>query len=175
MKIYKLLLGMLCTTVFIVVTPMLFAKLGWISPLLSKSWLALLITGGGLIIKFLVADLAGGEFLWHKYGYDNCILAFGSFLTSLVLQLNSDKDLFPGLSSVSPVSFSQFSGNPAGARQIQLFILFFISLLATLLTARLSAAIKEKNTPRKDVLAAINAVVGVLLLSVYVAILVSKG
>jgi hypothetical protein len=175
MKIHKLLLGILCTSVLVVLVPIAFARIGWIQPLVSKSWLVLLITGGGLVLKALVGDVASGEFLWHKYGYDNCILSFGSALTAVVLQLSSKTDLFPGLSSVSPLNFSAFTQNPVAAREIQLFVFFFVALIATLLTARISNAIREHGTLGKDYLALTNAVVGVILLSIFVMILVSKG
>jgi hypothetical protein len=176
MKIHKLLLGILCTCLLVSLGPFALARLGLINPISNKSWLVLLLTGGGLLLKALVGDVASGEFLWHKYGYDNCILTFGSCLTALVLQLTSKSDLFPGLSTVPllrgiPADVS----DPAHARDIQLFVFFFVVLIATLLTAKISGAIRESGTVGKSWLAAINWVVGLFIFGVYLLVLLTKA
>jgi hypothetical protein len=102
MKTWKLVTGAIITCAVIGLSPYLFQWLGWVRPLQQNAWVVLLVTGFGLLLKLYIADRASdGEFLFYKFGYDNCIVSFGAILTALSLQLQSDHDLFPSLSSVT--------------------------------------------------------------------------
>jgi hypothetical protein len=59
-------------------------------PLQTHAWMVLPIAGFGLLIKMYIADRAAdGEFLFYKFGYDNCTVTFGAVLTAFALQLQT--------------------------------------------------------------------------------------
>src|SRR6266853_6997780 len=95
MNIYKLLGGVLLMNVLVVGAPYIL-----VPSLTEKAWLILIVTTVGLTVKCVVGDVVAGEFLFHKFGYDNCVMTFGAALTAVALQLAAGTDLFPGLSSV---------------------------------------------------------------------------
>lgn len=176
MNIYKLLLGVLITILLVVVAPYGAVHLGLMAPLADKAWLVLLVTAGGLIIKSLVGDVVAGEFLFYKFGYDNCVMTLGAVLTALALQLVATVDLFPGLGKVALLSsLPAFSSDPIANRSTHLFTLLVFALLGTLLTGRIAAAIKHDNAHGQDFLSLLNSLVGALLLATYVLVLVTKG
>jgi hypothetical protein len=176
MNIYKLLLGLLAITAIALGGPYAASHAGWMPSLNSAAWLVLLITSVGLSVKCLVGDVVAGEFLFHKFGYDNCIMTFGAVLTAACLQLISKTDLFPGVDTIALLKDLPMMGkDPVARRSVQLFVLLLISLVATLLTARVSAAIKHDGAKAPDALAFLNFVVGAILLGTYVLILIVKG
>lgn len=176
MNIYKLLSGMAITLTLVVVAPHVAVRLGWMPPLADKAWLILLVTALGLVIKSIVGDVVAGEFLFYKFGYDNCVMTLGAVLTALALQLAATTDLFPGLSNVAVLnSMPELSPDPIANRSTQLFVLLLVALLGTLLTARIAAAIKHEKARGQSFLALLNSVVGVSLLALYVLVLITKG
>jgi hypothetical protein len=176
MGIYKLLGGMLITILLVVVAPYAAARLGYMSPLADKAWLILLVTACGLVVKSIVGDIVADEFLYYKFGYDNCVMTLGAVLTALALQLVSTVDLFPGINNVAGLnSLPTLSSDPIANRATQLFVLLLVALLGTLLTGRIAAAIKQKKARGPDLLAFLNSVIGAALLGLYVLILITKG
>lgn len=176
MNIYKLLIGMAITILLVVVAPYMAAHFGLMSPLADKGWLVLLVTACGLIIKSLVGDVVAGEFLFYKFGYDNCVMTLGAVLTALAIQLVATVDLFPGLKNVAVLkSVPALSSDPIANRSTQLFVLLLIALVGTLLSGKIAAAIKHENPRGKPFLSLLNSVIGVVLLGLYVLVLVTKG
>jgi hypothetical protein len=176
MNIYKLLSGILITILLVVVAPYLAVRAGWMAPIADKAWLILLVTAGGLIVKSVIGDVVAGEFLFYKFGYDNCVMTLGAVLTALALQLVSTIDLFPGLTKVAILgSLPPLSSDPIANRSTQLFLLLLIALLATLLTGRIAAAIKREKASGPDFLSLLNSVIGAFVLSLYVLVLITKG
>lgn len=176
MGIHKLLLGVLLIVGIALGGPYAASSAGYMPPLNSVAWLILLITCGGLAVKCIVGDVVAGEFLFHKFGYDNCIMTFGAVLTAACLQLISKTDLFPGVDAIVLLKdLPPIGTDPAARRSLQLFVLLLISLVATLLTARVSAAIKHDGAKAPNLLALFNSVVGAGLLGAYVLILIAKG
>lgn len=175
MNIYKLLGGLLLTVLVVGIGPYFAAHLGLINPLADNAWLILLVTVVGLSCKSLVSDVVSGEFLFHKFGYDNCVMCFGATLTALGLQLGSKADLFQGLSSVGLLARLSISADPNVNRSLQLFVFLLCALLGTLLTASISGAIKKNQAKGEDFLSLLNSVIGTTLLAVYVLILITKG
>ncbi|WP_211704993.1 hypothetical protein [Paraburkholderia domus] len=174
MKTFKLLAGIVITVVAMASLPYIFARLGWNLPLNQKAWLILGFTAGGLVVKTLVGDFAGGEFAFHKFGYDNCVMTFGAALTAVALQLNSSIDLFPGLDHVTP--FSLVGGTDvASSRKTQLFIVLFTALVTMLITAKISNSIKNGSVNVRGLWALLNTIIGLAVLGFYVLILVCKG
>ena len=167
MDIYKLLVGLGITVASVILAPLVASDLGYMPQLNDKGILILLVAAGGLIIKSLIGDIVAGEFLFYKFGYDNCVLTFGAVLTGLALQLVSDGDLFPGLANISPL-------NIIPSRSAQLLLLLVFSLMGTLIAARVAAAIRHQNPQGQGFLALLNSVIGVALLGVYVLVLISK-
>ena len=176
MNIYKLLAGILLTIFLVEAGPHIAVKFGLISPLKDKAWLILLITASSLAIKSLISDVVAGEFLFHKFGYDNCLVSFSATLTALGLQLASKDDLFTGLSTFVlladiPAPFPE----PAANRSLQLFVFLLLALTGTLLTAAISGAIKRKQAKGQDFLSLFNSIIGAALLALYVVILITKS
>lgn len=174
-NIYKFLFGVLVTILLLVFFPKIFMELGWIPELIPEYWLILLLTGMGLLVKMFVSDSIDGNFQFQKFGYDNSIIAFGGVLTSLVLQFTSDFDYYPGL-DLSPLKIiNNFSEKVLLVRQIQLVIVFFIALIAILLTAKISRSYNDEKTKGKNFLAFLNSIIGSLALGLYVYILILKN
>jgi len=166
----KFTLGLVVTFLAIVASPSLLQKLGWIGPLHKNATIIILLAAGGLLLKLFFADIAAdGEFLFHKNGFDNCIVVFGAILTAVALQLQSDVDLFPGLATVP------FLSALGSSRSIQLFFLFVVALIASVGTARIAGAIKRAKTEPRRLGAFSSYVIGVVMLAIYVLILISKG
>jgi hypothetical protein len=176
MNVYKLLVGIALTIILVVVAPIFANHLGLISPLADKAWLILLVTACGLIIKSIVGDVVAGEFLFYKFGYDNCVMAFGAILTALALQLVSKTDVFPGMKSVAGLkSIPNILNDDSANRCLQLFVFLLFALVGTLVTGRVASEIKAKRAKGEDFLSLFNSAVGIFLLGVYVLILVTKG
>jgi hypothetical protein len=176
MNIYKVLLGVLLVLVIALGGPYAAAQAGYMPALNNVAWLILLITSIGLSVKCLVGDVVAGEFLFHKFGYDNCIMTFGAVLTAASLQLVSKTDLFPGVDTVALLKdLPPIGKDPVARRSVQLFVLLLVSLVATLVTAKVSAAIKHDGAKAPDALAFLNTIIGAGLLGTYVLVLISKG
>jgi hypothetical protein len=175
-NIYKLLGGVLLSILLVGAGPYVAAHFGLLGPLADKAWLILFFTGAGLVFKCLVNDTVAGEFMFHKFGYENCVMMFGATLTALGLQLASEADLFPGLSSFALVAMlPTVLPGPGANRSFQLFVFFVVALVFTLLTAKISRAIKQEKAKGANFLALLNTLIGLLLLAFYVLILITKG
>ncbi|HBC3960245.1 hypothetical protein ACJO11_23945 [Vibrio parahaemolyticus] len=174
-NIYKLLAGIMMTILLMVVFPMLASKLGWMDPLADKAPLILMVATLGLVIKSLIGDVVAGEFLFYKFGYDNCVLTFGSILTAFSLQLTSSVDHFPSLDNIAIIKhMTFFATEPISQRLCQFFSLLLISLVSMILTGKLAAALKHDNPDGKYFLSFISSVLGAALLGVYVLVLITK-
>jgi hypothetical protein len=99
-KTFKLIGGIIAAVLITVPGPYALSYLQLIPQLNDHAWQVLAVAAISLVLKVLVGDVASGEFLWYKFGYDNCILTFGAVLTALALQLATTKDLFPGLDAI---------------------------------------------------------------------------
>jgi len=168
METWKLITGAIITCAVLGLSPFLFQRLGWVRPLQQNAWIVVLVTGFGLLVKLYIADRASdGEFLFYKFGYDNCIVSFGAILTALSLQLQSDKDLFPGLSSVTALA--------AFPRNVRLFLLLLAALVTSLATAHIAGDIKKNKLDDRSVWSFANAIIGTGMLGTYVLVLITKG
>ena len=176
MNIYKLLGGVFLTALLFIPLPYLAAHYGLLAPLADKAVLILVVTTVGLVVKTIIGDVVAGEFLFYKFGYDNCVMTFGALLTAVGLQILSNVDLFPGMTSVIFLkSFPVFGLGEAADRSIQLFLFLLLALAGTLLTGAISAAIKKNTAKGKDFLSLLNSIIGLLLLGLYVLLLTTKG
>jgi hypothetical protein len=178
-NIWKVLVGVVITIVLVAFAPHFAASLGLIAPIAQNAWLILLVTAVGLSLKALLSDVAAGEFLFYKFGYDNCVMTFGAALTALALQLlelEKKHDLFPGLNAVVGLkSLPTLSSDPASNRSIQLAVFLLIVLVLTVLTAKIAAAIKHDNPGGQGLLSFLNSLIGTVVLGAYVLMLVTKG
>jgi hypothetical protein len=131
----------------------------------------------GLLVKSLIGDWVAGEFLFYKFGYDNCVMTFGALLTAFCLQiLSPGKDLFSGMDAVIGFrSIPKVLSDASMNRCIQLLVFLLVALLTTLLTGRIAAEIKAKRAKGESFLAFMSTLIGLSELSLYVLILVSKG
>jgi hypothetical protein len=176
MNIYKLLGGVVLTGLLFIPAPILAAHFGLLAPLADKAVLILIVTTVGLVVKAIIGDVVAGEFLFHKFGYDNCVMTFGALLTALALQLVSTIDLFPGLSSVVFLrDIPTLSSDPVANRSAQLLVFLLVALAGTLITGAISAAIKKSIAKGPDFLSSVNSGIGLFLLGLYVLLLVTKG
>jgi hypothetical protein len=169
-NIYKLLGGIGVTIFMVAGAPLLVTRAGLMTPLPPHAWFILFVTGAGLVVKAVFGDVAAGEFLFYKFGYDNCVMAFGATLTALALQVESKDDLFPG---IDPMFHAL--GDPFVNRSAEILIFLIVALVATVLTGRIASAIKNEKARGANVLSLFNTFVGVGLLGIYVIMLVSRG
>lgn len=175
-NIYKMVGGVALTIALVVVVPLLASEFNIISALAENAKFVLLITSIGLVIKAVMADRVAGEFLFYKFGYDNCVVAFGALLTALALQILSSVDLFPGMKDIALLNItSGLYSSPLSQRLAQLLILFLVSLAAMIVTGHIAAEIKQDKAAAPNLLSLFNSVVGTSLLGVYVLILITKG
>lgn len=173
-NIYKLIGGVVIEILVISSAPYVAQHFGMIK-LSDNAWIILVVTASSLIFKALVGDVVAEDFLYHKFGYDNCIMSFGTVISTLGLQLTSDKDLFKGFSI-----FTQYHTDPAFNRCIELFILLLVTLVATMFTAKISSAIKRSQTNKtklkgENLLSLVNFIIGTSLLGLYVLLLITKS
>jgi hypothetical protein len=174
-NIYKLLAGIMITILLMVIFPLIAAQLGWMDPLADKAPLILMVATVGLVIKSLIGDVVAGEFLFYKFGYDNCVLTFGALLTAFALQLTSTVDHFPGLDNIAIIKHMTFvASDPISQRLCQLFSLLFLALVSMIFTGKLAAAIKHDNPDGKNFLSFLSSVLGAVLLGIYVLVLITK-
>jgi hypothetical protein len=169
-NIYKLLGGIVLTIFMVAGAPWLAARAGFVTPLPPHAWFILFVTGAGLVVKAVLGDVAAGEFLFYKFGYDNCVMAFGAALTALALQVESKDDLFPGL---DPMFHAL--GDPFPNRSTEILVFLILTLVATMITGRIASAIKNEKARGATALSLFNAFVGVGLLGIYVIMLVTRG
>lgn len=174
--IWKLLGAVLVTAALAIGAAYALEALHWIGPLQPKAWWMLLVVTLGLLFKLLFGDLATGEFKYYKHGYDLCVLTMGSAMASLCLQLQSELNLFPGLSAVVPENLAlALSDEPVSQVRFLLFLVFLASCFCALLTAKVARAIKDGNSRGNGGLAVVNFCLGSAMLGGYVLILITKG
>lgn len=176
MKIWKLILAVAVNCALFITTPFLLEWLGLVAPLTPKAGWILGITVVGLVLKILFGDLASGGFEYHRHGYDFCIVTLGAALSSISVQLTTDRDLFPGLSGLSALLRINLVTKEVITQRIFLLVAILLaSCILALLTARISSAIREGNAQFPNLLSLLNFVLGVGLFGVYVLILITKG
>jgi hypothetical protein len=165
---YKLFYAIVITVTLMVALPHILEYLGWIGGMKEKSWFILLIVGTGIVIKYLVNDTANGEFLFHKSGYDNCLITFAAMLTALSLQVTSQTDLFPGLAEFTPLAIIP-------SRIGQIAFLLLLSLAASMVTARTIRSIEDGSTLERGIRSLTSTIIGLIMFSIYILMLVSRG
>ncbi|MCP5133686.1 MAG: hypothetical protein H6976_08795 [Gammaproteobacteria bacterium] len=176
MDIWKLIGALVITTALTIGGAYAFSWLGWIADLQPKAWLILLVSTLGILFKLLFGDLATGEFQYHKHGYDLCVLSMGATMSSLSLQLVTDINLFSGIQSTSPILLAKtFTNDAIQQSRVLLFTVFLFASFSTLLTARVSKAIRFDSTKGKNILSLLNFSIGAAMLGWYVLILVARG
>lgn len=164
------------TVVLVIVAPPVLARYELMAAVSAKAWFILTVVTVFLVLKSVLGDLVAGEFLFHKFGYDNCVMTFGATLTAFALQLVAGTDLFPGLSSVVLLrDVPQVWTDPGANRSLQLFVLLALALTITLLTGAISAAINKGKAKGPAFLSLLNTALGLFLLGLYVLVLVTKG
>lgn len=174
--IWKLLFAIFINFVLIMGVPYILSDLGLIYPLTSNSWVILLITGITISMKTILGDFISGEFMYHKHGYDFCIVALGTSMSGLSLQILADKSLFPGLQHAPFISF--VSQNITSAENVAIAYLSFIliiSIFATLLTARISKSINHDSPRFPDLLSILNFSIGSGIIGMYLLLIITKG
>jgi len=164
----KLFFAIMLTIALMVGLPYMFEFVGWIGGMKEKSWLILFIVGCGLVAKDLVNDTANGEFLFHKSGYDNCLITFAALLTALSLQITSETDLFPGLAEFTPLSIIP-------SRVGQISVLLLLSFTASMGTAKIIQRIEEGKAVERGLSSLTSTIVGLIMFSIYVLMLISRG
>jgi hypothetical protein len=176
MKIWKLLSAFGLHGILFIGVPYGLDKYGMVSPLRPQAYIVLFITWVGLGLKLLFGDVITDKFEYHKHGYDFCIVSMGALLSTLSLQLLTDKDLLPGIQTTGPFGvFGVLSPNIVIQRATMLTALFLLSCFSALLTARVSRAIGDPSTQGKNLLSLLNMFVGVVVFATYLLLLISKG
>lgn len=145
-------------------------------PVVQKSWIILLITGITISIKTILGDIISGEFLYHKHGYDFCVVSLGTSMSMLSLQVLTAKNLLPGLENAHFRSFlSQHITSSSNITIVYLSFLLIISSIATLITARISSSINNESPKFPNLLSIINFIIGSVIIGMYLLLIISKG
>ncbi len=144
-------------------------------PLQAHAWVVLAMGYAGIVIKSLFGLLIGGDFRYDKAGYDMSMLAFGGVLTCAALQLVSEKDLYPGMETLS---FLKFLGTLHMSKMAQhtamLFFLMVLSLCSCLFCAA-GVADTEKKGNANPVWTAFGMALGLGVLGAYALAMITKG
>jgi hypothetical protein len=172
MQIWKLLIALLVTGALFVLLPLILGTYGLMPPLNPKAKYILGITAGGLVLKIIFGDMVSGKFEYQKHGYDLCIITLGAALSSLSLQMVTQDDLFPGLQDF--FGLGTITANVQSQRTILLSIVFLVSCIMSLITARIGMAIREDTTKGKNYLSLINFALGAGVFGAYILMLVTK-
>src|ERR1700741_3176005 len=126
---WKLISALVVNVMLIVILPRVMESFGMIEHLAPGAIPILFVTAMGLCIKIVVGDFVAGKFLYHKHGYDFCLMTLASSITGWSLQFMAEKDLFPAAGSIWPLSLLYgMTEDPVKAR---LYSLFAIMLLAS--------------------------------------------
>ncbi len=174
--IWKLLLAITINFALAIGAPYILSYYKYIYPSSHNSWVVLCITAITISIKTILGDIISGKFLYHKHGYDFCIVALGTSMSGLSLQVLNEKNLFPGLQNAPFQSFmSQHIVSNSNIAIAYLSLILVISSFATLLTARISKAIDCENPRFPDLLSIINFSIGSSLIGLYVLLIITKG
>lgn len=175
MKIWKLLGAFVMDGALFIALIWVLSYFKLIPPIESAGRIVLAVTWIGLGFKIFLGDLASGKFHYHKHGYDFCLTTMGAALSTFALQMLSDKDLLPKISS------SPMWPTPAGtlAESIRrsddvLGALFIVASLFALLTASICREIEQPDTKWKSVLSGLNFSIGAGAFAGYLLLLLGK-
>jgi len=135
----------------------LFITLGLIPPDDERARTILFLAFATLGVKVVLGDLISGRFEYQKHGYDLCIMTLAAAVSSLSL-------LVPRGASGSP-----------SAAQASFGYMIGLSLLATVVTASISRALRASPPPRgPEVLCFLNYSIGSGVLGAYLYLIVKK-
>lgn len=177
MKIWKLLLALAIDAALFIIAALVLFKAAPAGTKLPKLqiWVVVAVAWVGLALKIFLADVVADKFEYHKHGYDFCTLTMGTILTTFALQALGGQDLLPLLPAYNLAS------DPAVAlqqtllqRSIFLGVLFILSVLLSMLAARISRAVMDPTTRAPGILAFINFSLGVLAFVGYFVLLIAK-
>lgn len=150
-----------------------------IATLPGLGWVVLVIAVLALLLKVTFTHIASGGIEIHKWGHDNCQLAFAAALSMLSIQLLAPRDLFHNVlwDRVFKVPLPpSIAANPEWlSRVLQLAVFMLITLAATLLTAVISGWIKSGQTSPRRGWELVNVLLGGISLAAYIQLLLAKG
>lgn len=127
--------------------PYALASFGLMQALRPYGWVVLFVAYVGVLLKACIGYLTTRDFRYDKTAYDLSVLVFGGALTCLALQIVTATVLFPGLQSISFLSFASAIGVDVRGQHIALlFLLLLSSLVATILSA-MGVADTESEKP----------------------------
>lgn len=175
MKIWKLIGAFVLDGAFFIACVALLSWYGLIPTLDFNAKIVLAVTWVGLGFKIFFGDIASGKFQYHKHGYDFCIATMGASLSLFALQMLSNEDLLPKISSskvwpAPPRSIEEAIRRSDGV----LGAIFIAACLLTLLTASISREIETPTTKWKSVLSAMNFSIGAAAFAGYLLLLLGK-
>jgi hypothetical protein len=123
-------------------------------PISEGGWYALCGAFAALVLKMLVADWGHKEFEAHKHGYDMCVMALGTALSTLAYELSKE---------------------PLVRRRIVfLFVLFLLALVGTFLAGGNTRSIESRTTSKPAALKWMNIGLGFLAIGLNLFFLVVK-
>jgi hypothetical protein len=173
---WKIVVAVVINIILLAVYPYVLQALNLVSGFTPKSAWVLFIAGITLVLKVLLADVASGQFDYHRHGYDFCIITMGAALSSLSLQIIVPQDLLAGLPSGWLTSFLEVIApeNIISQRIILLSTIFLLSIVSAIFTGGNSRAIREKSIQNLNLLSIINFVIGMFVFGLYLFVLLAK-
>jgi hypothetical protein len=154
------------------------ATYGLIWPLKDKSIIVLAAAAVTFIVKVVVSDLAGGEFTYYKQGHDFCLLALGTSLSSLALQLTNITEPYlkalPRTGWPFDAALTASNGSAVGQQLLILATIFAACLIFSLLTAIFHRDLKNGNTKWSSALSGISFCIVSGMFICYVLLLIVK-
>jgi hypothetical protein len=147
-----------------------------LSELDGRSIMVLIVAAIVVGCKTIFGDIASGGVEYHKQGYDFCVMTLGASMTSLSYKMAGGEDhlsyqYLPWLESL--VGRLNNSEETRGDFIVLVSICLF-SLFLTLLTARISKAVRENETKLSNTLQLLNFILGSGLLGFYILLLLTK-
>lgn len=176
MAIWTLLSIVAFEVVALLIMPFVLHRYGYINLHGINTVLVLGATLAGMLLKTLASFAITEDVKYERQGFDFCALGVGAILSSISLQLISEKDLFPYLSASSIWrNLNVYSADVRQQRLIMLLILLFVSVIFMLLSALICREIHVRRPWGVPFLKAISFCLGATVFAAYVNLLIGKG
>jgi len=174
-EFWKLLGGIVFSILLVILFAFLATSRGVVHVTDPHAYWALFVACIGLVVKMVFGDLASGEFLFYKHGYDCCVMTLGAILTGVSLQINGTTDIFAKLADNWILEIVFPGPGAIGERHsVALFVSVAFSLLATLLTAYVSRLIKSEQIRLAALASLLNVCIGAGVFCGYVVMILAK-
>jgi hypothetical protein len=139
----------------------------------QNSWLILLIIFFGTTLKSAINFAVNKDFRYDKWALEINSLAMSGFLTCLSLQITHENDMFPGVESITFLSFLHTIEVTLVVQHIILISLLFGASIFGVIWASVVISETEKKQ-RSYISIFISCMIGLLFLACYATLLIYK-